>query len=99
MGRNTAAAAAAIGEPTAEAVAASLPGAAMDRETLAPASAAGTGTAPTVWLVARSLAAPTSEPFFSHAPGLPSFFRSISLDAFKNLSSSASLTNPPTRPM
>ena len=98
MGLSTAAAAAAMGDPTAEAVAARRPGAAMDRDVDAPTSAAGTGTAPTA-ACAMPVPLPTRRPSLSHAPGLPSFFRSISFSALANLSSSASRICPPTRPM
>ena len=97
MGLSNADATAAIGEPTAVAVAASLPGVATDRETDFPASAEGRGTAPTA--AALPAPPPTMTPPLDHAPGVPSFFFAISFAAFANLSSRASLTSGPTRPM
>ena len=73
MGRNTAAAAA-IGEPTARAVAASLPGAAMDGADARPRERGGNGHR-AHRLARGSVARGADEPnrFSAAAPGLPSF--------------------------
>mmetsp|Transcript_5001 Transcript_5001/g.18658 ORF Transcript_5001/g.18658 Transcript_5001/m.18658 type:complete len:366 (-) Transcript_5001:3711-4808(-) len=102
IGRSSALATAAMGDPNAVAVAArrpgvppNFPGVSPTRpgvETDFPTSAEASGAAPTA-------PPPTSAPARIHALGVPSFCRAISLDAFVNLSSSASLTSAPTRPM